>query len=237
MHNKEDLLRSAKFIDGDPKILPASRIDNQIHGRPTHAMGQIKRGSVFGEEIFKMASNTDYMDFLEIGPCCGIGTTKCLLDGLMLREDNSRLISIESNIHYYEITRRYWERYFAEYGIPTEKLALHYGSTVSFDELDAKKDTGSQAVTKETYDYNIDIRNAPLLTIEDNVDVLCLDGGLYSTEVEWRKFKDRIDAVILDDTNSGKTKDILAEIQQSDQWENIYINSSGKGQLIAKRIR
>ena len=231
----DKIIKSMSYINGDPEILPYSKINFQIKGRPDQAMGQIKISSPFGKKINELAKDKRYKNFLEIGSCCGLGTTKCLLDSIILREDESNLTSYESNFAYYSITNNYWNKFFEIFNIPSYKLNLIYGSIISYNELDSNYVTDS-GHTKETYDYNLDIKKAPIIPMDTPVDVLCLDGGHFSTICEWNKFKKKIKVIILDDTKTSKTNDILREIESSNKkWKIIYKSEQRSGEIIAEK--
>lgn len=212
------------YVDGDPEIL-------ELFGNKP---GHIKRKTPFGEAIFDLASNNDLKTFVEIGPMEGLGSTKCLLDGLMLRSDQSKLISVETNAHFVHLTEQYWNYYFEKYDIDSSKLSVLYGALVRYEEISATKviDSGE---TIETYDYHQDLLTAPHITLDIPVDVLCLDGGQFTTEIEWNMFKDKIKAVILDDTETSKTREILAEIESNDEWNILFESGLRNGELIAIR--
>ena len=42
--------------------------------------GQIMRGTVFGEMIYEIAKSSSYI--VDIGTWFGMGTTKCIIDGI-----------------------------------------------------------------------------------------------------------------------------------------------------------
>lgn len=219
-----DLLDSMNYVDGVPEILEV------VGNRPGH----VKRKTPFGEAIFDLASNNDMETFVEIGPMEGLGTTKCLLDGLMLRSDRSKLISLETNAGFAHLTERYWHHYFDMYTVDPSKLIVLHGGLVRYEEICTTKVTDS-GHTIETYPYNQDLLSAPHITLDIPVDVLCLDGGHFTTEIEWNMFKDEIKAIILDDTETSKTREILEEIEFGDEWDIIYESGLRNGELIAIR--
>jgi hypothetical protein len=233
-----DFLTSLSYIDGDPEILPYSVITDQDPGRPNYACGQIKINSTFGQKIFDISKDKRYKNYLEIGTWCGLGTTKCILDGLILRNNNqrdgSKLVSIESNEKFYRITNQYWTKFFTIHKLDSSMFSLRFGSLVSYDELDSKYITDS-GHTKETYDYNQDIKSGPIVNVDETVDVLCLDGGHFSTSIEWDMYKDQISVIILDDIKTSKTRNIVAEIQNSNIWSISYISDFRNGELIAQK--
>jgi hypothetical protein len=197
--------------------------------------GQIVRGSPFGDAIYDIAKMEQYLNYLEIGTWCGRGTTKCFLDGIIPREDGANLCALETNDKFYKITENYWSKYFQYKKIDPEKLNLIFGSVVTYDQLDHSYVTDS-GFTKETYDYNIDLKKAPFINIENIVDVLCLDGGHFATILEWEMFKDQIKVIILDDTTTSKTRKIVEEIKNSGNWNITYHTNNRNGELIAYKI-
>lgn len=194
--------------------------------------GQILRGHPFGELIFDIACDRDYKNYLEIGTWCGRGTTRCFLDGIIPRDDEACLQAIESNTRFYNITENYWTKYFEYKQIDEKKLDLVFGSVVGYEELDENYITDS-GHNKETYDYNLDIKSAPLIKIERPVDVLCLDGGHFSTLPEWEMFKDQIKVIILDDTGTSKTRKIVEELNSGSTWNIIYNSQQRNGEMVA----
>ena len=118
------LAQSMEFINGDPDILPYSLIRDQVSNRPSYAAGQIKKDSIFGKELHRLALNTKYKSYLDIGTWCGLGTTKCFLDGIITRQDDSCLYALETNKRFYDITNQYWNKYFEVYNIDKTKFRL-----------------------------------------------------------------------------------------------------------------
>ena len=232
-----NLSQSISRSEGDPVILPHSKttITDKYWStkHPKIATGQITKDTAFGEKIYEISKDKHYKTYLEVGTWCGLGTTKCLLDGIIMRDD-ATLYSLESNYFFHETTNKYWSRYFEHYDIDKNKFKLHYGSLISFEEIpeDFTHDNGS---TKHTYDYNLDIKKAPTIKIDRKIDVLCLDGGHFTTQQEWEMFKEQIKVIILDDVNTSKTRHILDEITHSSSWEIDYNSPNRNGELIAKK--
>ena len=201
------------------------------------AHGQIVRMSPFGEAIYGIACNQKFQTYLDIGAWCGLGTTKCMMDGIILRHnhnpaDKSMLIALETKRTFYNITKTYWEKHIQSIKLPQTIFQIHNASLVSYNELDEKINNCS----KEQYEYNKDIKLCPVVDLCNNVDVVCLDGGLFSTRKEWEKLKNRIQVVILDDTRFPKTSTILQEIKNQPQtWNIIYESNLRNGELIAER--
>jgi|6_EtaG_2_1085325.scaffolds.fasta_scaffold102905_2 hypothetical protein len=204
----------------------------KVRVQKQHTEGEVTHNTPLGKYIFDLAQQTHYKNFLEVGTLYGRGTTKCFLDAIMPRSDNARLTSIESNPTFFQITKEYWDKYFHYKKINPAKFNLIFGTMVTYEKLDDNYTTDS-GHTKETYDYNADIKSAPLIKIEEEIDVLCLDGGHFSTIHEWNMFKNKIKAIVLDDTKTSKTKNILTEIHSDKTWDVILDSDFRNGQLVA----
>ena len=233
-----NLQKSISMIEGDPIILPFSKTSVKDkywkEKHPGIAMGQIKKDTLFGKKLYEIAKDPQYKTYLDIGTWCGLGTTKCFLDGIITR-DNAKLYAVESNVFFYETTDKYWSKYFEHYDVNKEKFNLFYGTLVPYEKLSESYKTDS-GKTKDTYDYNQDIKVAPLLEIKEDIDVICFDGGHFSTVHEWNMFKNKAKVVILDDTKTSKTRMILDEITKSKEWKIFYNNQNDGGNLIAKKF-
>jgi len=73
--------------------------------------------------------------------------------------------------------------------------------------------------------------------IPEQIDFLILDGGEYSTYLEWTKLKERISYVALDDTKMRKTKRIVEECMLDDSFELITSSGERNGFHIFKKIK
>ena len=190
-------------------------------------VGQVKPESITGKKISEISQRKEYTVFLEVGTLYGLGSTKCFLNSLLERDDDSKLISIESKKEFYDYAKNYWED-----AINKGKLDLRHGSLISFDDLpeDYRTDSGH---TKHTYDYNQDIKNSSTISIDEKIDVLMLDGGHFSTQLEWELFKDEIKIGIIDDVSASKTRMIYKEILDDSQW--VVEKMPDRDLIIAKR--
>jgi len=65
-------------------------------------LGQINRGSKLGEYIFELAKNSEVKTIVDIGTWNGMGSTKCILDGVLNSKFTKEVISLECNKLRYE---------------------------------------------------------------------------------------------------------------------------------------
>ena len=82
-------------------------------------------------------------------------------------------------------------------------------------------------------------KNVPnvLNIIPDQIDLLILDGGEFSSLSEYQKLKERTTYFILDDTNSIKNNEVANIIRNDRNYQILYENISDRnGFLISKKI-
>jgi hypothetical protein len=176
---------------------------NMIHG-------QILRGTQFGELIYKISNKKGVTNILEIGTWYGLGSTKCVIDGIMDSEDPKNFITIEMYESMYEIAKinlkEYLDRFQLLKGTILKPEDIYW---FDFSDLD-------QNLYKKTwYDSDLSALHTSenvLNKIFDRIDFLILDGGEFTTYPEWLILKERTKIVALDDTNVFKCKKIREEL-------------------------
>jgi len=199
--------------------------------------GQINRGTFFGDQVYSLSLNKNFKNYVEVGTWNGEGSTKCFMDALLQRHDESVLYSLEANIEFYEQARRYWDPYMFIVRSPTPKLHLLYGRIIEAEELVSAEEVQNHTRFHQHPWLEWRTRNIKEYGECENVhdelpseiDVLLLDGGQFSTRSEFNKLKDRTKIVLLDDTLSFKTEkareDILAD---PESWTVIFDNVSDR---------
>tara|TARA_R110002126_G_scaffold109143_4_gene246099 strand:- start:22 stop:618 length:597 start_codon:yes stop_codon:yes gene_type:complete len=174
--------------------------------------GEIKINTQMGIFLYSIAKNNTYKCYVETGSCRGNGSTFCLLKGLLERDDDSHLIGYETKKSFYQDSLRNNRNILKQ----NKKLFLKNKSLVSYDELPNWDIWNGNR--KETYHYNLDLKQCETEETLENIDVLLLDAGGWSRQAEWGKYKNNIKIIILDDTK-GSTKHIRAEIINDKSWK------------------
>lgn len=196
--------------------------------------GQIKRGTLFAETIFKLSLISEFKNYVEIGTWNGQGSTRCFMDGILMRRDMPCLWSLEANKKLYIQAWLYWSFKLAIYRLlnkhnPFPQLKLIHGRITEISELpsiDEIQDFFGFSREHFLRWYKQDIKSYEncsnvLDQLPRHIDVLLLDGGEYSTYAEFRKLKDRTDVILLDDTEMYKCRGIKSELKQDKAWETI----------------
>ena len=164
--------------------------------------GQINRGSKLGEIIYKFASNPEVIIIVEIGTWNGMGTTKCIYDAVISTRIPKRIYSLECNKSRHEEAK-------INLGILPKNFKLVHGTIVDAKELNSILESLQNDTHKGWLKEDIRwIKNTPnvLNELPKKIDLLIIDGGEFSGEIEFNKLYKRSRFIILDDTNSNKHK-------------------------------
>jgi hypothetical protein len=212
--------------------------ENDKYGFQNHinnSIGQINLNTKFGKLIKKYSEDASVKSILEIGTWNGLGSTRCIIDGLQNRTNDYVFYSLECN---------------------TEKSNCAKNIYKNIDNVHILNEVIINAMPENIYeifpeilknsDYNywnsIDFSNMkdkPLFLERSNLpeifDIILLDGGEFTTYFEYQLLKDRCKYLILDDINVLKCKLIVKEIENNlDKWEIIEKDNERNGFLICK---
>lgn len=180
--------------------------------------GQILPESLFGKWIKKIITEEKPKTILEIGTWKGLGSTKVIIDSIISTDSEIKFISLESNKKFFDIAKTNLKS-FLDY------VDLIYGRVV--EKNDVERFVSDNVLTEEMKvwlkndlnDYSLS--ENVLNRIPDNIDFLLLDGGEFSTYIEWNILKNRSKIVLLDDTLVLKCKKIREELLNDDNYELI----------------
>jgi hypothetical protein len=155
------------------------------------------------------------------------------MDAILQRGDKSKLFSLEANIEFFNQASHYWKSLIEDQTDSFQKLILLYGRIV---------EVGDLIPIEEIQKHNIYIQHPWLEWRERNIkeynqcenvldqlpieiDILCLDGGQFSTRSEFEVLKERTKMIMLDDTSTFKTESIRREILSHPQvWQVLEDN-------------
>lgn len=178
--------------------------------------------SVLGKYIVDIVKQEDVKSIVEIGTLSGMGSTRCILEGLKGRTNYL--------FHSYEC----WDKAYNE-AIQNnkkfigDKFKIILGKIVNEDDVrewvknqeENEWVDGQELRTIEREWLRDDLKNMyavenVFLTVPSEIDFLLLDGGEFSTYLEFSLLRDRTKVIALDDTKTRKCKKIKEELLQSD---------------------
>jgi hypothetical protein len=178
--------------------------------------GQVNRDTKFGEYIYNLSLRKDVNNIVEIGTWNGQGSTKCVMDALLTRFDDSRVYSLEASEKMFSMATEYWNQSLINYqDFIKEKLVLIHGTIIDEESLM----TLQQLKQYQNYDSrweewlaqdidNMKTCSNVLSKIPQEIDFLILDGGEFSTLAEFNVLKDRSRIIACDDTMVLKCSEI-----------------------------
>tara|TARA_S200002703_G_scaffold30275_1_gene26239 strand:+ start:1318 stop:1947 length:630 start_codon:yes stop_codon:yes gene_type:complete len=182
-------------------------------------------------------------EIVEIGGWDGKGSTFCMASALFDKCDKgSKLTSLEIVSDRYNDAKCLYGPYIKD----GYNINLLHGKIV--DECDVKQFVSNHInefkdqqrgnfdrFYNENLNYMSNVPNV-LSDIPSKIDFLFLDGGEYSTYLEWDLLQSRCHGFIgLDDSNMLKTKFIKNELIESPDWVIVFESNQRNGSIIAKK--
>lgn len=186
--------------------------------------GQINLGTPFGDKIYELCFRNPLVKIVvEIGTWKGLGSTKCIIQGLLdSKKKEISFISLEAELGMYNTASNLWKDNLPAWA------ELIWGRIINIEDMD-NKNLGSGHPDEKIW-FNQDFKafkECPnvIKKIPEKIDFLFLDGGEFSTNAEFLKLKNRCRFIGMDDTTSRKCKLIREEIlSNSNQYEILLDN-------------
>ena len=187
-------------------------------------IGQINRDTTLGELIFNLTKRHDVKNIVEVGTWNGMGSTKCILDGLT---NEKYFWSVELYPEMFKIAQTNLKE------IVTSNVTLLNGSIIEYDEVfwfdHSKIDLTGDRHAKLWYKKDLRLLKKSINVLDKlptKIDLLILDGGEYTTYPEFIKLKDRTKIIVIDDTNILKSKRIRLELMSNNDFVMIDDNQN-----------
>jgi len=171
------------------------------------SQGQIQLNTELGKILYHFCrNNQNIKTVVEIGTWYGAGSTECIILGLNdSKKDNVSFFTLETNQQMYNVAVNWWKDKLPEWA------KLIHGGIVNSNEMD-DSNLGYQHPDESKWfkeDKNA-LASCPnvLNQLPNEIDLLFLDGGEFTTKAEFFKLENRSKIIILDDTTARKCKDI-----------------------------
>jgi hypothetical protein len=195
--------------------------------------GQIKKHHEIGKWIEFLSSLSGVNTIVEIGTWNGAGSSMAIARGVVSRPKNDRdhvkVVGYEINPVMAKTARRRLARF--------SFFDVVFGSLVSLNDLDRSNLTQTEELwLKQDEEWVLGAPNV-IDSLPQNLDLLILDGGEFSTVAEFNLLRERVSGwIILDDTNTRKCAEILKMIQSNSEFLMIYESQERNGTAILKRV-
>jgi hypothetical protein len=195
-------------------------------------IGQINLDSEFGKHLYSLAKQPDIKTIVEIGTWNGCGSTKCIASGIIDSNDTKNFISLETNNDMFLQAQQNLT--------DTEKTAIKLirGRITEFYDLVWLKDfTLGPEQQRWLWEDIAWYKDCPFVLdqIPEQIDLLLLDGGEFTTVPEFKALKNRYKIIALDDTRALKTKSIHEYLLQKTDHVLIASGDERNGFSIFKK--
>ena len=208
--------------------------------------GQITARTNMAQILQGLAMRQDFMTYVEVGTWKGQGSTKCIADELILRNDDSQLYSVEMRKDMYEEAKMYWDCILLPMPFKRDKVNLLNGVIVDetgvMSEEEFLKDLKALTQVERADQYRTwhkemveGLKNKEWPNVIDripnNIDVLLLDSGELTSQAEFYNLSSRgeIKFVILDDVLTVKNFSLNKELCASKDWKLIDFSDRRHG--------
>ena len=195
-------------------------------------IGQINRNSKLGETLYELSKQSDVNTIVEIGTWNGAGSTRCIIDGIKDSEVKKTFITLESNKEQYELSLQNLES-FKEFVIPL------YGRIIDVYDLTWLKSVTLGPEQQQWLWEDVEgYKECPnvLDKIPQQIDLLLLDGGEFSTVPEFIKLKSKYKYLVLDDITALKCKEINNQLSNRKDHVLVKTDSERNGFSVFKKI-
>jgi hypothetical protein len=200
-------------------------------------IGQINRGTLIGDMIYNLVQDTQWKNFLEVGTWNGLGSTKCIFEGLNQRTNDKsyKFWSLECNSEKSEVARSHYkeENVFILNEVLFNKIPedIYENFPILKENAEFKKwfeiDMGNM------YDKPLFLERKDIPEI---FDFVLLDGGDFTTYHEFMLLKEKFNTIIIYAINTNKGSLIKQYlVQNSDKYKIIMEHPEKNGFLVAKR--
>lgn len=155
--------------------------------------GQMLRGTPIGDLVYETARRPDINIIVEIGTWTGLGSTKCVIEGIKGKE-KCRFISIEA------WPEKYQQAKINVGVVPNVELVL--GCIIKPENIPTFSNLSQfhRDWLNREIGYYKSIPNV-LSIIPPKIDFLILDGGEFTSDMEFDLLNERSKYILMDDTN------------------------------------
>ena len=196
--------------------------------------GQVLKNTTFGNLIEQLIIENKPNTILEIGTWRGLGTTKRIIDGILSANytNQPEFISIESNKNFYNIANKNLANYL-------NIVNLIYGRIIDIEAFQEHVKTLNLLDEHHNWlkgDIDDYLECDKILhKLPNKIEFLLLDGGEFSTYLEYQILKDRTNLIVLDDINILKNKKVYEELINDEKFELIFSSNERHGFAVFKK--
>ena len=177
--------------------------------------GQVQPADRLGEWIHLLSSEDAVHKIVEIGTWKGLGTTLIVANAIAQR-DNVSFVSLEANRNFHDTAVKNLRKKRV-YGVN-----LIWGSIISSEDLDSSELTAEEKLWLEQDLSALESCPDVKHLVPDEIDLLILDGGEFSTWSEFNWLLPRVRRfIVLDDTRVRKSKKADRYLESSSQFVRV----------------
>ncbi len=191
-----------------------------------HKRGQITKSEEFGRWLSFLCSLDNTQNVLEIGTWSGQGSSKLIAKALVKKQNNKACaIGIESNQNFFKMASRNLKRYNC--------YTVIHGRLIEPHDMDSSNLSSEEELWFEEDAQHLSTAPLVLHHIPASIDLLLLDGGLFTTWGEYLTLIKRVKGwVLLDDIYCRKNERVYEDLLQRQEFSLVWTTSDREGSAI-----
>ena len=192
----------------------------------SHRRGQITKSEEFGRWLSFLCSLDDTQSVVEIGTWSGQGSSKLIAKAMSNKQNEKNFaIGIESNLFFFKMALKNLEKY--------PRFQVIHGRIIEPSDMDSNHLSPEEEVWFEE-DLQ-DLSTSPLVLgqVPASIDLLLLDGGLFTTWGEYLVLIDRVKGwILLDDISCRKNERVYEDLLTRKEFSLVWKTSVREGSAV-----
>ncbi len=190
--------------------------------------GQMSLKNQVGRMLFAICGLDENRTIVEIGTWNGLGSSAIIAQGVASGKQNAQVYGLEIFADRVLESKKNLQKY--------DFFNVIHGRVVDIEELDSSNLLNEEIEWFESDLLNMSTAPNVLDLLPQQIDVLLLDGGEFSSYSEYLLLKDRgVKWLILDDVNVRKNRRVLFDAVSSGQFQLIWKSDERNGAAVLIR--
>jgi hypothetical protein len=196
-------------------------------------MGQVHAKTELGAWISFISSLKDVQKIVDVGTWSGAGSTLCVARGIKRRPLEARR---GATVVGFEIDEAMVARAKSRLkSFPFVEVV--HGSLVNAEDLDIDSLNSEEEGWLRSDIAKMSLAPLVLDRVPEQIDLLILDGGEFSSQAEYLALRDRISGwVVLDDTGTRKNKKVFGLLAMDNSFALIWATKERNGAAIFRKL-
>ncbi len=192
----------------------------------SHKRGQITKSEEFGRWLSFLCSLDEIENIVEIGTWSGQGSSKLIAKAMSNKQnEKTHAFGIESNLRYFKMASRNLKKY--------PQFNVIHGRIIEAGDMDSSHLSAEEEIWFDQDKQHLLTSPKVLHQIPASIDLLLLDGGLFTTWSEYLVLIDRVKGwILLDDIGCRKNERVYEDLLTREKFSLVWVTSDREGSAV-----